>query len=231
MVELYQAAISGPVLPATILLVLLLLWSISTIVLGVGSDLTLGDWFPGEPSLGPDTDGTWQTVQHTVGDALGGVVLTPAKWLNLKDLPIVVWGGVFTLVWWSVSITNWYCCDPYFFGEDPGFGWNAVILIRNIAIALLVTKLITQPMKDWFINHELKAVDLVGQEVIIASYDASPTHGQAKYKTDSAPLLLNVKTDGPILPKGTRAWIAHYDPKTRIYIVSATTTTTSISSH
>jgi hypothetical protein len=65
---------------------------------------------------------------------------------------------------------------------------------------------------------------LIGEEAEIWSYDATVSHGQARFKTDGAPLLLNVKTDGPTLVKGTKVWIAHYDETTRVYIVSATTT-------
>jgi hypothetical protein len=230
--ELYEACISIAVFPATVFLGLLLLWSLVTIVLGVGSDFSLGDWLhlPHHPGMGPDHDGIWHSVQQHAGEAMGAVVLAPARWLNLKDLPIVVWGGVFTLVWWSVSILNWFVCDSLFLGKEPGIWVSCLLLLRNVAISLVVTKLVTQPMRDWFVNHELGSRDLVGEEVEIWSWDASPSHGQARFKTDSAPLLLNIHTDGPVLPKGTRAWITHYDPKKRIYIVSATTTSKSISS-
>ena len=73
-------------------------------------------------------------------------------------------------------------------------------------------------------NTNFESKSLIGKEAEISSYEATSEHGQVKYKTDAAPLLLNVRTDGPHLEKGTRVWITHYDPKRRVYIVSATTT-------
>ncbi len=230
MIEFYETVTSLVLLPPSIMLLLLFLWSIATIAIGFGSDLSIADWLPSEPSVGPNHEGMAETIQQTAGTAIGGVVLTPAKWLNLRDLPIIVWGGVFTIAWWVVSIVGWYVCDVHLFGKEVEWFWSTLLIMRNIAIALVATKFITQPMRNWFANHELVARDLVGEEVLIISYDASPTHGQARFKTDGAPLLLNIRTDGPILPKGTRVWITHYDIAKRIYIVSATTTSTPISS-
>lgn len=232
MLELYEACVSTTVFPATLMLGLLLAWSLVTIALGVGSEFSLGQWLhlPHDAGMGPDHDGVWHGLQNNLGEAMGAMVLTPAKWLNLKDLPIVIWGGVFTLVWWSASVVSWFLFDPYLVGQNPGTLVSLLLLTRNVVIALLVTKLITQPMRDWFVSHELGSRELVGEEVEIWSYDASPTHGQARFKTDSAPLLLNIRTDGPIMPKGTKAWITYYDEKNRIYIVSATTTSLSVSS-
>ncbi|MCY2985722.1 MAG: hypothetical protein NTY15_19020 [Planctomycetota bacterium] len=177
-----------------------------------------------------DADGIGHSVVHTLGDAMGALVLVPMKWLNLKQLPLVLWAGIFTISWWSVSILIWVVFDTSLV-KEPGLLVISMLVLRNLLLGLLATKVITQPMRGWFDNKELTSVSLVGQEAEISSLDATPENGQAKFKTDGAPLLLNVRTDGPHVPKGTRVWLTHYDPKKRVYIVSATTTTSNTSSN
>jgi hypothetical protein len=85
-------------------------------------------------------------------------------------------------------------------------------------------------MRGWFQSTTFESKSIIGKEAEISSYDASPDNGQVKFKTDGAPLLLNVRTDGPHLAKGTRVWITHYDSVKRLYIVSPTTSASSFSS-
>jgi len=176
-----------------------------------------------------DADGFGHTITHTLGDAIGSIILIPMKWLNLKQLPLVMWAGIFTISWWSVSILIWVIIDTALV-KEPGFLAVSMMITRNVVLGLLATKAITQPMRGWFDTKELTSVSLVGQEAEISSFDATPENGQAKFKTDGAPLLLNVRTDGPHVPKGTRVWLTHYDSKKRVYIVSATTTTSNSTS-
>jgi len=224
--------VAAPVLPATVLLMVLIVWSVVTIVIGGLDSHLAASWHLHNPFSGgghADADGLSHTVAHTLGDAMGSVVLAPAKWLNLNQLPIVLWTGVFTICWWAVSILIWVSVDTAWV-KEPGTLAISLMIVRNLVLGLLATKGITQPMRGWFDTKELTSASLVGQEAEISSFDATPENGQVKFKTDGAPLLLNVRTDGPHLPKGTRVWLTHYDQQNRIYIVSATTTTSNTSS-
>lgn len=206
-----ESLIAGPVLPATILLSILLLWSVLTIALGVGIDLD------------SHAHGFFSSVGHITWDGIGSVTMFPMRWLNMRDIPLILWLSIFSLVWWTVSIGLYLAVDETLFGES---GWiiSSLLVARNLVIALPMTKICTQPMRGWFSTTKFESKSLIGEEAEISSYEATSDNGQVKFKTDAAPLLLNVRTDGPHLPKGTRVWITHYDPKTRIYIVSATTT-------
>ncbi|GAB5402345.1 MAG: hypothetical protein Aurels2KO_05760 [Aureliella sp.] len=143
------------------------------------------------------------------------------RWMNIRDVPLIVWLGVFSISWWFVSASLWSLIDSTFF-TPPGWLWSTVLAIKNAAIAILLTKLATTPMKPWFVTERLVATSLIGKECEISSLTATPDFGQVRYKTEGAPLLLNVRTDGPTLSKGDRVWLAHYDEKTRTYIVSPT---------
>ena len=227
MFEFLLSLVAAPVLPATISLVVLVVWSLATIVIGGLDSHLAASWHLHNPFTGgghTDADGLSDTITHALGDAMGSVVLAPVKWLNLKQLPIVLWAGIFTISWWSLSILIWVSVDTALI-EAPAAWVVSLMIVRNIVLGLLTTKAITQPMRGWFDSNELTSVSLVGQEAEISSYDTTPENGQVKFKTEGAPLLLNVRTDGPHLPKGTQVWLTHYDPQRRIYIVSATTTT------
>ena len=230
--EFFYSLVAAPVLPATILLGVLVAWSVMTIVIGGLDSHLAASWHFHNPfsdagalaSGHVAADGVGHTITHILGDAIGSVVLVPMKWLNLKQLPLILWAGIFTICWWFVSILIWIAIDTALV-KEPGPLAISIMIMRNVVLGLLATKGITQPMRGWFDTKELTSVSLVGQEAEISSFDATPENGQAKFKTDGAPLLLNVRTDGPHMPKGTRVWLTHYDPKKRIYIVSATTTT------
>ena len=232
MIEFLLSLVAAPVLPATILLVVLVVWSLATIAIGGLDSHLAASWHLHNPFAGgghADADGLSHSITHALGDAMGSVVLAPVKWLNLKQLPIVLWAGIFTINWWSLSILIWVVVDTALI-KEPGVLATTLMIMRNVVLGLLATKAITQPMRGWFDSKELTSISLVGQEAEISSYDATPENGQVKFKTEGAPLLLNVRTDGPHLPKGTRVWLTHYDQKRHIYIVSATTTTSNTTS-
>jgi len=221
MFELLQPLVVGPVLPATILLGVLMIWSLLTITVGVGFELQT------------PLHGHFESVSHAFWEAIGSVAMVPMKWLNLRNMPFMLWIGIFAIIWWCTSIGLWMSIDDRFFSEPlatPHWLITLLLIIRNLSIALPLTKLGTHPMRGWFQSSSFESKSLIGQEAEISSYDASPENGQVKFRTDGAPLLLNVRTDGPHLAKGTRVWITHYDSVKRLYIVSPTTTAASFSS-
>lgn len=227
--ELIQPLIAAPVLPASVLLAAMVCWSLFTVLVGagLGSD---GNWSchlhnPLSSVLhGGHEAGIGHSISDYLGDALGAFVLTPTKWLNLRSIPFLLWLGVFALCWWSLSVAWWMAVDDWLVDNPSGL-MTTLLVVRNLACALPLTKFLTQPMVGLFADTgSLDSKSLIGEEAEICSYDATPENGQAKYKTGAAPLLLNVRTDGPHLIKGTRVWITHYDALKRVYLVSPTTT-------
>lgn len=216
MVEILNNLITGPVLPASLLLGIMLTWSALAMLGTVDLDMPGAD-----VDLDVDLDG------GGVG-ATDGLSALCLKWANLKDVPIVIWMGIFAVLWWFISASLWSLMDSRFF-DPPGILWSSLLVVKNLAIAIPLTKLSTSPMKRWFITERLTANSLVGKECQISSLQATPEFGQVKYKTEGSPLLLNVKTDGTHLAKGATVWITHYDAKNRVYIVSATNTDSPIS--
>lgn len=211
-------------LPATIALAALFLWSLLTVIAGVGSDFSLGDWLPSSDLTNLGDSGLSNSPHNPLENALAGVLMTPMKWLNLREIPFIIWGSIFTISWWLTSITAYYAILRQLLSTPINFWASIPVTLICMTIAAIVTKYLTHPLRHLFASTELKARDLVGEEVTVSSYEASIKHGQARFKTNGAPLLLNIRTDGPTLPQGTRVWITHYDSQKRVYQVSATTT-------
>ena len=210
--DLFNSFIAAPVLPATCLLAVMIGWSLLAMLGTVDLELPGGDI---DLDVDLDIDGS-----HGVhaADGLGVLAL---KWLNIRDVPLVLWMAVLAVFWWVLSASTWILIDSKFIAE-PGWIWSSLLIVKNLALAVPLTKLATSPMKHWFVTEQLNAHNLVGQECEISSLEASPSFGQVKYRTEGAPLLLNVRTDGAHLAKGTKVWITHYDAARRQYIVSPT---------
>ncbi len=218
--ELLQSFFEGPVLPATILMLVMVAWSGMAILSGMDLDL------PGDVDVDLDLDVDMNVdisghgVADRAADSLGVLAM---KWLNLKQIPILMWICIFNIVWWLTSAVGWRFVESPFI-ESPGWQWSTLLVALHLGIALPLTKLVTTPMKPLFRVERLNGRSLVGQECEISSLEATPEFGQVRYKTEGSPLLLNVRTDGPHLAKGMRVWITHYDSKNHVYIVSSTGT-------
>ncbi len=215
--ELITSIFVGPVVPATILLGLLLAWSLLAIIGAVDFD------FPGfGANLDADID---IDLDPSAVTGTAGLGLFASRWLNIGSVPLILWIGTFGVAWWFISAMLWVLVDQHFF-SPPGWLWSSLLVMKNVAIAIPLTKIVTNPMRGWFATERLTAQSIIGKECTISSLEASPEFGQVKFKTDGAPLLLNVRTDGQHLVQGSRVWITHYDAKRRVYIVSPTGTDT-----
>jgi hypothetical protein len=216
--ELITTIFTGPVLPASLFLGILLVWSLLAMLGTIDFDIPgTGTGIDGGPAGGGSDLGS------SAANGTAGLGLLASRWLNLNSIPLVIWMCVFAVGWWVISAMLWVLIDQRLF-SPPGWFWSTLLVIRNLLIAATLTKLCTNPMRGWFIHETITSSSLVGRECSITSSEATPDFGQVKLKTDGAPLLLNVRTDGEHLAQGTRVWITHYDEKRRVYIVSPTGT-------
>lgn len=219
--DLLTSFFTAPILPATLLLLVMLCWSAMAMVGAADLDMPGGDLdLDLDLDVDLDADAAGGEITSNVGSSVGLLAL---RWLNIRDVPLVLWLGVFSLVWWMISALTWWTVDYRFFAQS-GWLWTTLLVIRNVGFSLLVTKWITGPMTGWFVTEKISSHSLIGEECEISSLEADEKFGQAKYRTDGSPLLLNIRTDGAHLARGTRVWITHYDSKSRIYVVSPTGT-------
>jgi hypothetical protein len=188
----------GPVWPASVLLLLVLGYLLLS--LGIALDLD-------SPDLDFDAHGM---------QSLGAATL---RWLHLDTIPIAIWGGLFACVNWLLAYILWNAFDSA--RHDPTWLPSLLLATRNGVIAAVITKFATAPLAPYFGDAEVYSEEtLIGQSCIVSSGEATATFGQAKFNTGGAPLLLNIRTDGPHLVKGTSVRIIAFDPSKRIYSVT-----------
>ncbi len=189
---------AAPVLPSTVLMMFMVLWAVMGLIGVIGHDIDA------QPDL-PEATGS-----------LGGLTL---QWLNLRDIPLMLWLGSFAIGWWLISLGLWFSFDAP--GTDASSWTITQQIARNTLLAVGIAKLLTQPMSGWFRpGQDYNSESLIGQVCEIWTATATASSGQARLKTDAAPLLLNIHTDGPNLTRGTLVEIVSYDPQRRIYTVT-----------
>lgn len=207
MMEFVEFCFAGPSFPATVLLILIMLYGL-LVVLGA-ADVDLFD-FDFDSDF--DIDGGAESV--------GFVAL---KFLNIGNVPIMIWITVFGLFWWTTSVLLGAFYDQT---VDPEKAWGtAQLIFRNVFIAIIVTKCATEPMRKLFDHTDnYKPNDLVGKECEVTTYEVTAEKGQARFATDAAPLLIDVRSEDDVLSKGERATIVDFDPDTKIYYITKTDT-------
>jgi hypothetical protein len=203
--EMLETCFTGPVLPASLLL--LLVTSYWLLVILGAMDLDLFDL-----DLDLDGDGHVDGAPEMSGVLGAGMVVL--RFLNLGRIPLMLWLSIFALSLWITSVV-WY--DP----ANNASGWlSTQILLRNAAVAIVVTKVLTQPMLRLIdTTRPTTALDLVGKLCVVTTSEVNDQRGQAKLYTEASPLLLNVRTRDGIVGKGDVAKIVEYDATKHIYVI------------
>jgi len=139
------------------------------------------------------------------------------KFLNIGEVPVMIWLCIYGLVWWGISQALWISWDQT--ARDPH---TTLLLFRNVATSVVLTKFITNPLAKVFAKPaRFRPEELVGRECEISTYEVTTEFGQAKCPTDAAPLILDVRMEAGQLSKGEKARIVDYDPKGKIHYLAA----------
>lgn len=195
--EFFQTCFSWPVLPATILVGLVLLYWVMVIFSGIGVDMIELDFdFP----------------EGSILD-LG---FAPFRFLNLGTVPLMLWMSIFAFTAWISTIV----IDGKTAHGTFEIGTDLQAIARTILIASVVTKLITQPFRGKFdVVEPNKAIDLIGKTCVVTTNEVTETFGEAKHETEGAPLILNVRTEEGTFRKGEAALIVSYSIEENIYFI------------
>ena len=203
--DFIQLMFTGPVWPASLLICFLLLFSVLVLVGLMDLDLNA-------PDVSSGSEGFVES-----GVSLGA---TTVRWLNLDSIPIFVWMGFFGFCWWILSLGLWASYDQHRY--EPQLLPSILLAARNFVIAVVITKFATNPMRKWFERGSAyRPEHLIGNLCEIDTSEATPSFGRARYRTDAAPLLLNIRTTGETLVKGQLAQIVDFEPASRIYFVQS----------
>ena len=239
LIDLAERMFVGPVWPASILVCLLVAYTLLALIglIDFGFDVPDVDLDPGidldVPDIGgidvPDLDVPDVAVDvpdvdvptgvHVDADFLHGLGAATVRLTNFGRIPVVLWGGVFAVSFWSLSYGLWHNYDAVRY--DPTWLPSVLLSIRNFVLATLITKAVTQPTLGWFVDPpSYDHRKLLGATCEICTTEATPEFGQAKFRTNASPLLLNVRTDGAHIVKGTEVRIIGFDKEKRIYKVT-----------
>ncbi|MCG8585093.1 MAG: YqiJ family protein, partial [Pirellulales bacterium] len=205
MLQFIEQCFIWPILPASVLIVLIMLYGVLVILGAV--DIQLFDF-----DLDTDID------VDAGAESIGFVAL---KFLNIGNVPVMIWVAVFGLLWWIASLLLWAIYDQ---ASPPEGTWSiAALVLRNVVIGLAGAKFATEPMRKYFDHTDnYKPKDLVGRQCEVTTYKVTSESGQAKLKTDAAPLLIDVRTEGETLSKGDLATIVDVDTKANLYLITKT---------
>lgn len=210
MQELLQAAFSSPNIVFTVLLLVVLLYWISVFMglLDIGSfDVDLDV----DLDLDVDIDADVDADADVAAGGIGGIL----HFFNVGQVPFMVIITFLVLSMWTISILlNHYA-------GDGSLGFAALMFIPNLAISLLVTKIITSPLVPIFKNLSVsdEPVDYIGQVCTLLLSTSPNELGQAEVSVSGSSLLVSVMADHEEIKKGEKALIVQENKEKSYFIV------------
>jgi len=204
--ELYQNAFHVVNLPATLLLILVLLYWL-TVIAGVMdlSSLDIDVELPDVDVDAPDASGM---------AGFEGLL----EYFNIRYVPISIFVSLFAVSLWAVGMIANSIVNPLNSGLI-GLG----IFAGNVVVSAHVAKFISLPFVPLFKsirNQASSKKELVGSRVVVTSSKADASFGQAEIRAEGPPITLNVRTEGEEILKGAEAVILQEHPENDIYIIT-----------
>jgi len=197
-------------LPFTILLIAVFLYWIFFILGAVDLEL-----FDVDLDVEADADVELDTETDAQGGGAGMAVL---RFFHLGEVPLMVLLSFFVFCMWAFSLLLNYQLQ-----NQSDLGVALVWLAPNIAVSLIVTKVLTLPLRAIFrkLNAEIEhSTNLIGRTCTIASLTADERGGQAQVKTGGAPILVSVRArEGQEFAKGDQALIVSHDVVKSYYVI------------
>ncbi|QGQ25090.1 hypothetical protein F1728_21420 [Gimesia benthica] len=199
MTELLHAALNWPTLPATVLVAICVLYWLFVIIGVLDFDLL-------------DFDLDFEVGGH--GPSILDFGFIGLKFLNLGEVPVMVWMSIFSLSMWMLSINF-----------DAGVEIQSAmdylpLFLRNLGISLVVTKLITQPFKGYFQFTPPNQIEtLLGKSCYVTSSSVTEKFGQAELETEGAPLKLHIRSEDETIQKGDLVRLTDYNQETQAFYV------------
>lgn len=213
--ELLQAATSPVNILFTALLVVVLIYWLSVIIGAL--DISSFDFdIDHDVDIDHDIDVDHDTDVNSGHEA--GWFSGMLHFFNFGRIPFMVIMTFLILSMWSISILG----NHYIGGNSWGFA--AVLFFPNLAISLLITKILTSPLVPVFekLNAGTEPVDYIGLTCKLLLPATSTQMGQAEVIFEDNPLLINVKVsedyNQPIL-RGEEAVIVRQSSDEKYFLI------------
>lgn len=203
----------GPMIPATALAMLCGAYTLVSMLGLFEIDVSDG----GLDGGGLDGVDVGDTI-HT--DPLGGVGAATLRAVNLDRVPLVLWVAVFSVFLWLITFLMWFQFDSL--RHAPTLGISAWLIVRNSVLAVVLTKFATGPLHRLLApSRQYHAATLVGEHAVVETAQVDGEFGRARYSTQTAPLLILIRTRGETISKGTEVELLDYDATQQVYTVAA----------
>ncbi len=142
------------------------------------------------------------------------------EYLNLRRVPLSILVSVFAISLWLLGVL----ANHYLHGTSSGL-LGLAIFVPNVLVSVHVAKFVTMPLVPLFrsMHADIAEVrDMTGTRVRITSSSADETFGQAEVLSgDNGPsIVVSVRTDGGVLPKGSEAVVVRELGDKSVYVVS-----------
>ncbi|QDU52373.1 hypothetical protein [Gimesia panareensis] len=199
MSEMIQASLNWPTLPATVLLGICMVYWLCVILSLMDLDF-----------LDFDLDFEIGTEGASILD-FGFIGL---RFLNIGEVPVMLWVSIFSLSMWMLSINF-----------DTEVAINSFLdylplALRNTGISLVVTKLVTQPLRGYFKFVPPNQIEtLLGKSCYVTSSTVNEKFGQAEMKAEGAPLKLHIRSKDETIQKGDLVRLTDYHKETQAFYV------------
>lgn len=244
MIEFLQECVNYVNLPATTLMVMVLLYWIMVMVGVFGLDAVDLDFDADIPDMGLDADigidadigldadvGIDGGIETAPGTAFSGGSSTTGndgvarqlfEFFHLGEIPLVIIATFFMLFFWvSTMVSNHY------YNMDQQLIPSLIWLLPNLLISLVLTRIAMIPFVFIFKKpppDDKSRKNLYGVVGEVISLEVTEKHGQIEIKLDGEPeMKLNAHcAPGKRLGKGDAAKIISYNPADGTFLVELT---------
>ncbi len=210
MIEFFQECFCTVNLPATGLLILVMLYWIFVIVGVVGIDAIDID---ADFDVDADVDGNF--------DAGSGIFRGILDLFYVGEVPVVIVLSIFALCNWTTSmIVNHYLNPDFSLMTATMYG------VPMLIVSLVATKFLTMPLAPIFRNYDDKNDThnrYIGLIAKVTTSEVTDSFGQIEIKIDGPPLRINARTrPGERLGQGDAARIVQYNQSNDTFLVELT---------
>ena len=147
-----------------------------------------------------------------------GIFASLTHFLNMQDVPIVIVGSFFIIIWWIITVSVNHLINP-----DQGVLISLAILLPCVCVSLFLTKLAIMPLAKGFKNYDQfkdTRERLIGSITTVTSREVTTKSGRVELATDGPEITMNARTlPGIKLAKGDAAKIIAYNEQTDVYTV------------
>lgn len=209
----------GNIFPTALLLFVGLYWVIFLVGLldlsfldfdlDVDKELSIDIDVDAEVDVDVDADAETSNSGHGLGVGF-------LRFINLDVVPFMAFLTFFALFFWGGSVIG-----NYYYSDGSTLGSLAVAGV-SIVIALLMSKIITQPFRAFFksLHEEEKPIEFRGRICVLEVGVIGTQLGQAEITVDGKNILLTVLSEtGHQVQRGTKCVIVDYVEPRNAYTV------------